>query len=55
MTILIIIFIFNGCDNHPKDKTNIDDIIYCGFGKEYVSGYTKSNGHQVNGYCRDSN
>jgi len=55
MIIIIGIFIFNGCDNHPKDKTHIDDIIHCGFGKEYVSGYIKSNGHKVDGYCRNSN
>lgn len=44
-----------GCDNHPKDQTNFDDIINCGFGQEYVSGYTKSNGTDVDGYCRDKN
>ena len=55
--IVLIGFIafLNGCNSHPKDKTHLDDIIHCGFGKEYVSGYSKANGHKVDGYCRDSN
>ncbi len=56
--IIILLFsisILGGCNSHPKDKTHLDDIIHCGFGKEYVSGYTKANGHEVDGYCRDSN
>jgi len=52
--ILITMMLMIGCDNHPRDKTHLDDIIHCGFGKEYVSGYTK-NGHKVDGYCRKSN
>jgi hypothetical protein len=51
----MIFLLFNGCSEHPKDRTHLDDIIHCGFGKEYVSGYTKSNGTKVNGYCRDKN
>ena len=44
----------NAC-GHPRDKTHLDDIIHCGFGQEYVDGYTKKNGTEVDGYCRDSN
>ncbi len=54
-TSFFIVASFYGCDSHPKDKTNFDDIINCGFGKEYVSGYTKSNGTEIKGYCRNSN
>ena len=53
--LLITLTIFTGCNQHPKDKTHIDDLIHCGFGEEYVDGYTKSNGTKVNGYCRDQN
>ena len=51
----IILIGLQGCNNHPSDKTNLDDIINCGFGEEYVSGYTKSNGTEVDGYCREQN
>ena len=55
--IMALLLFMTGCGGgkHPKDKTNLDDIIHCGFGKEYVSGYTKSNGRKVDGYCRNSN
>ena len=53
--VLLFIFLLQACNNHPKDKTGIDDIYHCGFGQEYVSGYTKSNGTEVSGYCRDKN
>jgi len=52
--IILMLLGLQGC-GHPKDKTHIDDIIHCGFGKEYVSGYTRSDGREVDGYCRDSN
>ena len=35
--------------------TDLDDVIYCGFGKEYVKTHTKSNGTRVDGYCRGKN
>lgn len=44
-----------GCGSHPKDETNIDDVVRCGFGQEYVSGYTRDDGTEVSGYCRDKN
>lgn len=50
-----LLIVLQGCNNHPRDKTNLDDIIHCGFGQEYVSGYPKSNGTKVKGYCRDKN
>jgi len=53
--IIFIILILNGCNSHPRDKTHIDDIIHCGFGKEYVSGYTEKDGTKVAGYCRKKN
>ena len=52
--LLMVILLINACGN-PRDKTHIDDIIHCGFGQEYVDGYTKKNGTEVDGYCRDSN
>ena len=52
--LLIVILLINSC-GHPRDKTHIDDIIHCGFGQEYVDGYTKKNGTEVDGYCRKSN
>ena len=54
ITGLLCILLLSGC-GHPRDKTHLDDIIHCGFGQEYVSGYTKKNGTEVDGYCRDSN
>jgi len=54
LALLIIIGLY-GCSSHPKDKTNFDDVVNCGFGQEYVSGYTKSDGTEVSGYCRDKN
>ena len=53
--VTMILIMLQGCNNHPRDKTNFDDVIHCGFGQEYVSGYTKSNGSEVDGYCRDQN
>lgn len=55
LLLLTLSIIFLGCNNHPRDKTHVDDLIYCGFGQEYVDGYTKSNGTKVDGYCRDKN
>ena len=55
LSMFILLVLFNGCNNYPRDKTNLDDIIYCGFGQEYVIGYERSNGTEVNGYCRDKN
>ena len=52
--LLLMVLFINACGN-PRDKTHLDDIIHCGFGQEYVSGYTKNNGTEVEGYCRDSN
>ena len=52
--VLLIILSVNSCSN-PKDKTHIDDIIHCGFGQEYVDGYTRKDGTKVKGYCRKSN
>ena len=52
--LISVLLLLSGC-GHPRDKTNLDDIIHCGFGQEYVSGYTKSNGVEVAGYCRKSN
>ena len=52
--LLLSILLINGCSN-PKDKTHLDDIIYCGFGQEYVDGYTRKDGKKVDGYCRKSN
>jgi len=37
--LLGLLIFFNACNSYPKDKTHLDDIIHCGFGKEYVSGY----------------
>ncbi len=54
-TILLLAIFFTGCNSHPRDKTHLDDIVRCGFGEEYVSGYTKSNGRHVDGYCREQN
>lgn len=50
-----VLIILQGCNSHPTDKTNLDDIFHCGFGQEYVGGYTKSNGTKVKGYCRNKN
>jgi hypothetical protein len=55
LLVLAFSLIFQGCNNHPRDKTNLDDILYCGFGQEYVDGYTTSKGKKVDGYCRKSN
>jgi len=55
MGFLCLALIATGCGNHPKDRTHIDDIVYCGFGQEYVDSYTKKNGTKVKGYCRKSN
>ena len=52
--IILILLSLQGC-GHPKDKTHLNDIFHCGFGKEYVSGYTRSDGREIDGYCRDSN
>ena len=52
--LLIILLSISGCGN-PKDKTHFDDIINCGFGQEYVDGYTRKDGTKVDGYCRKSN
>jgi len=53
--VLVLLLMLQGCNSHPRDKTNLDDIVHCGFGKEYVDGYTTSSGKKVNGYCRKSN
>lgn len=57
--IKIIVFVLaiflTACHSHPRDKTHLDDIIHCGFGQEYVSGYTTSHGRHVEGYCRKQN
>lgn len=50
-----LLLIITNCNKHPRDKTNLDDIIHCGFGKEYVSGYTRHDGSEVAGYCRNQN
>jgi hypothetical protein len=55
LTVLFMIIFIYGCESRPRDKTHLDDIFHCGFGQEYVSGYVKSNGKKVNGYCRDKN
>lgn len=52
--LLFILLLISACGK-PRDKTHLDDIIHCGFGKEYVDGYTKKNGTKVDGYCRKSN
>jgi len=52
--LILLALIITNC-SHPRDKTHIDDIIHCGFGQEYVDGYTKKNGTKVDGYCRNSN
>ena len=54
-SIFALLIILEGCNDHPRDKTHLDDIFHCGFGQEYVDGYTKSNGTKVKGYCRDKN
>ena len=54
MGLLFTLLSISGC-GHPRDKTHLDDMIHCGFGQEYVDGYTKKNGTEVDGYCRDSN
>ena len=53
--IIFIMLVLNGCNSHPRDRTHMDDIIHCGFGQEYVSGYTKKDGTKVAGYCRKQN
>ena len=56
LLILLLVLVASGCGKkHPRDKTHMDDIIHCGFGKEYVGGYTRSDGTEVDGYCRKSN
>jgi len=52
---IITMMLMIGCNNHPRDKTNLDDIIHCEFGQEYVDGYTTSSGREVDSYCRKSN
>lgn len=55
LLIVSLLLLATSCNKHPRDKTNLDDIIHCGFGKEYVSGYTRSDGTEVAGYCRNQN